>query len=268
MHIVLLALGLAIGVAGIALIGFGIPNNTAALGTTLILAGTIAVVGGLILIGIAAAIRELDRIVQALEGRPLPRPLTVEEADAPAPASASLRARPVAIEPGLAAVEPPSAAGEARVEPSLEPPERPAVPVTAPQADTRDAEARAEDAQEAQAEQAPVAPEPAVSPPSALAPPEPPAAPEKAFDTIWAGEPAPTATRETAAVAGIESGRVEERAAPPREPEPAKIFKSGVIDGMAYTLYTDGSIEAELAQGTVKFSSIDDLRAYLAAREG
>jgi hypothetical protein len=45
------------------------------------------------------------------------------------------------------------------------------------------------------------------------------------------------------------------------------IFKSGVIDGMAYTLYTDGSIEAELARGTVKFSSIDELRAYLAARE-
>jgi hypothetical protein len=46
-----------------------------------------------------------------------------------------------------------------------------------------------------------------------------------------------------------------------------QIFKSGVIDGMAYTLYTDGSIEAELAQGTVKFSSIDELRAYLATRE-
>jgi hypothetical protein len=46
-----------------------------------------------------------------------------------------------------------------------------------------------------------------------------------------------------------------------------RIFKSGVIDGMAYTLYTDGSIEAELAQGTVKFASIDELRAYLAARE-
>ena len=51
-------------------------------------------------------------------------------------------------------------------------------------------------------------------------------------------------------------------------PEPeATIFKSGVIDGMAYTLYTDGSIEAELAHGTVKFASIDELRAYLAARE-
>ena len=55
---------------------------------------------------------------------------------------------------------------------------------------------------------------------------------------------------------------------PPPRPEPeVEIFKSGVIDGMAYTLYTDGSIEAELAHGTVKFASIEELRAYLMARD-
>lgn len=41
------------------------------------------------------------------------------------------------------------------------------------------------------------------------------------------------------------------------------ILKSGVIDGMPYTLYADGSIEAELPQGTVKFASVDALRAHL-----
>jgi len=50
---------------------------------------------------------------------------------------------------------------------------------------------------------------------------------------------------------------------PPAEPRTIAILKSGVIDGMAYTLYTDGSIEAELPQGTMRFSSIDDLRAHL-----
>lgn len=49
---------------------------------------------------------------------------------------------------------------------------------------------------------------------------------------------------------------------PPPPPSPA-ILKSGVIDGMAYTLYADGSIEAELPQGTVKFASVDALRAHL-----
>lgn len=43
----------------------------------------------------------------------------------------------------------------------------------------------------------------------------------------------------------------------------AAILKSGVVDGMGYTLYVDGSIEAELPQGTLRFSSINDLRNYL-----
>jgi hypothetical protein len=41
------------------------------------------------------------------------------------------------------------------------------------------------------------------------------------------------------------------------------VYRSGVIDGMAYTLFMDGSIQAELPQGTVKFGNIDDLQKYL-----
>jgi hypothetical protein len=59
-----------------------------------------------------------------------------------------------------------------------------------------------------------------------------------------------------------------ESAPPPViEPRPIAILKSGVIDGMAYTLYTDGSIEAELPQGTMRFASIDELRAHLEQAE-
>lgn len=46
-------------------------------------------------------------------------------------------------------------------------------------------------------------------------------------------------------------------------PQEVAVLKSGVVDGMAYTLYVDGSIEAELPQGTLRFSSINDLRNYL-----
>jgi hypothetical protein len=46
-------------------------------------------------------------------------------------------------------------------------------------------------------------------------------------------------------------------------PRAVAILKSGVVDGMGYTLYVDGSIEAELPQGTLRFSSINDLRGYL-----
>jgi hypothetical protein len=55
----------------------------------------------------------------------------------------------------------------------------------------------------------------------------------------------------------------EPMAPPLAEPRPIAILKSGVIDGMAYTLYTDGSIEAELPQGTMRFASIDELRSHL-----
>jgi hypothetical protein len=41
------------------------------------------------------------------------------------------------------------------------------------------------------------------------------------------------------------------------------VLKSGVVDGMAYTLYADGSIEAKLPHGTVKFGSIAELRAHI-----
>ena len=52
----------------------------------------------------------------------------------------------------------------------------------------------------------------------------------------------------------------------PRKPSSERgpaILKSGVIDGMPYTLYADGSIEAQLPQGMVKFASVDALRAHL-----
>jgi hypothetical protein len=47
------------------------------------------------------------------------------------------------------------------------------------------------------------------------------------------------------------------------EPRPVSILKSGVVDGMAYTIYSDGSIEAELPEGTVRFASIAQLREHL-----
>jgi hypothetical protein len=41
------------------------------------------------------------------------------------------------------------------------------------------------------------------------------------------------------------------------------ILKSGVVEGMAYTLYSDGSIEAQLPQGTLRFGSIAALRSHI-----
>ena len=46
-------------------------------------------------------------------------------------------------------------------------------------------------------------------------------------------------------------------------PVPISVLKSGVVDGMAYTLYSDGSIEATLPQGTLRFGSITELRNHI-----
>jgi hypothetical protein len=48
------------------------------------------------------------------------------------------------------------------------------------------------------------------------------------------------------------------------EEQPAvTVLKSGVVDGMAYSLYSDGSIEAQMPEGMMRFASIDELRAHL-----
>jgi hypothetical protein len=51
------------------------------------------------------------------------------------------------------------------------------------------------------------------------------------------------------------------------EDQPAvTVLKSGIVDGMAYSLYSDGSIEAQLPEGMMRFASIDELRAHLDQR--
>jgi hypothetical protein len=64
---------------------------------------------------------------------------------------------------------------------------------------------------------------------------------------------------------------------PPPQPRPAPaanpnsagatVYRSGVIDGMAYSLFMDGSIEAELPTGRVKFATIDELQQYLVSKK-
>ena len=110
--------------------------------------------------------------------------------------------------------------------------------------------------------------------PSTPAPASPPARsfPNANFDAMWpaeaklqkgpvAGEP----------VADAKPGAPFREASPPppkrtepERPRAVAILKSGIVDGMGYTLYVDGSIEAELPQGTLRFASINELRSHIA----
>lgn len=119
--------------------------------------------------------------------------------------------------------------------------------------------------------------------------PPPPAAPVPSrqpqstyFDAMWPAEPKPvkepfkepakeasnspvgSETKHEAAVSLDRRADLDEPMQPPAsEPRGVAILKSGVVDGMGYTLYVDGSIEAELPQGTLRFSSINELRSHL-----
>jgi hypothetical protein len=74
-------------------------------------------------------------------------------------------------------------------------------------------------------------------------------------------EPQPAQAQPVPAAPEPEERQAE--SAPVEEPRTAAILKSGVVDGMAYTLYADGSIEAKLPHGTVRFGSIAELRAHI-----
>jgi hypothetical protein len=367
----LLSLSLIATAIGVFAIGFGIPNRDFSLGDLLIIVGTVAVVGGMIMFGLAAAVRQLQRVADGMALRSGPRRPPVPESADPTAA-----ARPASTP---RAPYPPKAAADGASRDMRSPEARPA-PATATEGslDGSSDRPRANNVGAAHSpgespmmeehEEVPLAParapsraigrggphagEPAgeakltptdimsrlsnlaAPPPRPAARQEPaePSAPEgpaqhsNMFDALWprdgratrqsrpeaiARAPRPEPKPELKAERPLDvkpesrpdfraepklepkpKGRQESRPEPrlemptgrdrvdpganqgPRdsvaplgEPRPIAILKSGVIDGMAYTLYTDGSIEAELPQGTMRFASIDELRAHLEQAE-
>ncbi len=318
MSLFLLILGSLFAGAGIVTIGLGVPINEFNLGGTMIIAGTTAIAGGAILIGLSAAVHQLTQIANALRPRAGSRPV----------AQPAEQAFPAAIRPGPSPVQAPAA------DPSPPKPPMPAPPRAPVFANPKAEEQVGE----------PASPEPAaevsfsaierlrsslgradrkasdtaatedVSYPSD-APRAAPAAsgagvntaanwagngaaptggtgagegvkkppldflfrakarepqPEP-FDAVWPKRAARRADEQAdlggslrPAEAPVERPSVSEApAAAPEELRPAAILKSGVVDGMAYTLYADGSIEAQLPQGTVRFGSIAELRLHI-----
>jgi hypothetical protein len=101
------------------------------------------------------------------------------------------------------------------------------------------------------------------------------------FDNAW--PPSSRARQDSSSFqsASFQNGRTASPPAEEEAPEPVRerfqlprrsdassvtIVKSGVVDSMAYSLYSDGSIEAQMPEGMVRFASIDELRAHLDQR--
>jgi hypothetical protein len=297
MSVLLFVVGAIAVMVGVGMVGYGIPINEFSFGNTLIVAGTTAVVGGLIVIAISAAVSKLQRIAETLATRtPVrsSRPIEMFEPPsgsraAPMPGQIPFPPRPKseaavreAQPPADMAVEDHPAAAAA---PTLRNPDRPAAvaeefeakeyeyvslspqqPMLAPAAVDQGEPAPPPPVSDDAFPVAGMRPQPAVDAPWRSSPPPPLERQSETsyFDALWPAESRP-AKRPV-----IDEAKPEPKQylapvpAPEAQSEPVAILKSGVVDGMAYTLYVDGSIEAELPQGTLRFASINELRDHLA----
>jgi hypothetical protein len=281
MIIVLSVAGAGVLLAGLVAIGFGIEVKEFSLGNTLILAGVVAACSGLIMLSLAVLVRELRAIVwrfgsveqpAVVRGRgERPSPVLPDPGLAEEPASTGplfLRDQP-ALE--VAAAAPPwqEEVARDRTRQRVAMPPAPApepVPEAKPRRDQlfpplprkERAAARVPD---------PVVTDmdlalPAVSI-GAPAPPDP--GPPSAFEDAW--PPLEPLRSESFRRSARRSSAFNAGAAAAAEERPqVTILKSGVVDGMAYSLYSDGSIEAQMPEGMMRFGSIGELRAHLDQR--
>jgi hypothetical protein len=302
MSLILLVLGILITGAGIVTIGFGFFQDDPGFGNTLIVAGTTSLSAGVILIGLAAAVSQLVQIAQALRPRVAARaPARPAEPAAPAPPMPPVVVRPAPARPPVAARPRPEPQVEERIpEPPVAADQASEVSASAIER-LRSSLARQEQKKSAEmteAETAPVSQEasaqaaslPAGKGANGATPPPAPTSDEPSkpkldflfrskardaplpepFDSVWPRRPQPDQPTQPAEltkppVRSPARPRPPETSPPPASeeaPAPA-ILKSGVVDGMPYTLYVDGSIEAQLPEGTVRFSSIAELRAHI-----
>jgi hypothetical protein len=318
MHVFLLVLGAVISVAGIALVASGVSLQDHALDPATVTPGAVAVIGGLIIIGLGLAVRTLQRIEQTLATRPMPAgPGTIAAATAersPEPPAAALPQNIAKTQSQQQAPPMPTVAVLTAAASAPTPLVPPAPPVaTAPAASTKLADPTLEQFREkfpalvrlenpvaesevSQTLQAPVQldeqqgkitnghatsaandSKPVMATPRAQAEVRsitPERRKASVFEALWPTGPrvgrqtqAAVAQNPVPAVAEPEPQvapePVVELAHPQQASAAVSILKSGVVDGMAYTLYSDGSIEAQLPQGTLRFGSITELRNHI-----
>lgn len=292
MSLALLIVGIFAVLAGLLAILFGYTVRDFSVGGSLIISGTIGVCSGLLLVGLHVVLLELKGIARRLAGvaassevrvRPVLPGLAVPGTAAPEPmptAAARIEGR---IEPGRP--PPPPAAGappwqseaaareRPRVEapPELEAPTPPAAPEAPRRRNLMFASTSRKERERAEAKVGEGTPPQPHGEPS-----EAPDIPPASFDDAW---PKPDRMRTPEPPAAPRrppprSPSTFAEAAPPPASEPpppveqaqVTVLKSGIVDGMAYSLYSDGSIEAQMPEGMMRFASIDELRAHLDQR--
>jgi hypothetical protein len=290
MMFVMLVAGIGLVLAGLLATGYGISIKEFSTGNTLIITGVMAVCTGAMMLALWMAVRELKTIARRLgtgvpeaRGEAAVRPATRDSAPAaggfPAaeqpggPGSFS----PVAPPPFPPAAPPPWQNETVLRDHPIPEPMHPEPPPSAskPKRNLLFSSTSRKERERAQARtgellppdllSSDLRPKPPIVPPVETA--EPPTA---SFEDAW-----PRAERAKPGESPLQrrSGRVPPPptgtnggpSRPEDQPE-VTVLKSGVVDGMAYSLYSDGSIEAQMPEGMMRFASIDELRAHLDQR--
>lgn len=305
MMIGMLVSGVGLILAGLLAIGYGIQYKEFSVGSTLILAGVVGACSGILMVGLWAAVRELRttarRLGAGLAGEPAVA--IVQPAIAAAPddggflfsrdqaVGGSVASAP-AIPPSEYPATPPwheEAASRDRGRG-----EAPSVPTPAAEpVETEPAPKRRnllfsstsrKERERAQARAGEpltpdlLSPDLRPNPPATPSVPEAVEAPPATFEDAWPKPerarpadvlPRRTRTPSTFEASGNPPAPSQDSHPPmPREEQqaPVTVLKSGVVDGMAYSLYSDGSIEAQMPEGMMRFASIDELRTHLDQR--
>ncbi|MCB1412926.1 MAG: DUF308 domain-containing protein [Xanthobacteraceae bacterium] len=269
--IVLLIAGIGAIVAGLLAIWFGIPVKEFSFGNTMILAGVVGVCTGLILIGLAFVVRELKAIARRLGSSVRPAADEGEFGAAPLPAGS------------IADIHPAERRSPRRGRFADAPAEVPVPPLDGPAVGAAPREATGDVHDDVHDEPRGVAEAP--EQPAASGAKPPPERPRRNLlfqssrrERAQGAEPSPSAAEvppQTRPHPSFDDAwpRRENvpRVPPPPAPAPqssadVSVVKSGVVDGMAYSLYSDGSIEAQMPEGMMRFASIDELRKHLDQR--
>ena len=292
MMFVVLIGGLVLLVAGLVTAGLGVELDLS-FGNTLLLAGVIVACTGVLLLGLWTVVRELRAIARQFSGLSAlapaagPRPSAGLGAalgdQAPDDDGFAFGEEPVPghAEPAVQLPAPPwldEGASRGRGEAPAETP-----PTAKPRRNLLFSSSSRKERERAQAR----APEPSITDlpsinagfaSSAMEPVDRDAA-SATFDDAWPmserlrGGEAPMPRRGSRAsstfagrAAGVgDADRVAPVARSEDQPQ-VTVLKSGVVDGMAYSLYSDGSIEAQMPEGMMRFASINELRAHLDQR--
>lgn len=300
----MLVAGLGLVLAGLLAIGYGVQYKEFSVGSTLILSGVFGFCTGLIMFGLWLNVRELRNLAQRLgagmpaEPRPefaLPPPAAVASRAAAAPeggfpfrrgqSAAEGSGEAESVEPAAGATPPwyheAAARDRARGDvPAAAPPvaESPEPGSATPRRrNLMFSSTRKERERGPGRLGEPLSPD-MLSPelrPDPTASADESGEPQVNFDDTWSraerqrpSDLPPRRVPRTPLTPGESPGAplADRRPPQPQEQPPVTVLKSGVVDGMAYSLYSDGSIEAQMPEGMMRFASIDELRAHLDQR--